>query len=170
MGSPVTYVVVIVAIIVVTFAICFGVYQASKRHHWADPNNVFAPFTWQIEGLKKPQKVLSNVPSELMSEGQNPMGMPIKKLWNPNEQIVLPDEYVPGKHHPSSPAIEAGDDPAAMNHPVKTSGTSIGALGAIPLSQPAMISEKAGIGHVGHGGSEEGDSDGPRGRRRIRAA
>ena len=27
-GSPVTYVVVIVAIIVVTFAICFGVYQA----------------------------------------------------------------------------------------------------------------------------------------------
>ena len=79
-GSPVTYVVVIVAIIVVTFAICFGVYQASKRHHWADPNNVFAPFTWQIEGLKKPQKVLSNVPSELMSEGQNPMGMPIKKL------------------------------------------------------------------------------------------
>ena len=145
-GSPVTYVVVIVAIIVVTFAICFGVYQASKRHHWADPNNVFAPFTWQIEGLKKPQKVLSNVPSELMSEGQNPMGMPIKKLWNPSEQIVLPDEYVPGKHHPSSPAIEAGDDPAAMNHPVKTSGTSIGALGAIPLSQPAMISEKAGIG------------------------
>ena len=74
------------------------------------------------------------------------IGMPIKKLWNPNEQIVLPDEYVPGKHHPSSPAIEAGDDPAAMNHPVKTSGTSIGALGAIPLSQPAMISEKAGIG------------------------
>ena len=55
-GSPVTYVVVIVAIIVVTFAICFGVYQASKRHHWADPNNVFAPFTWQIEGLKKPQQ------------------------------------------------------------------------------------------------------------------
>ena len=33
-----------------------------------------------------------------------------------------------------------------MNHPVKTSGTSIGALGAIPLSQPAVISEKAGIG------------------------
>ena len=59
---------------------------------------------------------------------------------------MLPDEYVPGKHHPSSPAIEAGDDPAAMNHPVKTSGTSIGALGAIPLSQPAVISEKAGIG------------------------
>ena len=145
-GSPVTYVVVIVAIIVVTFAICFGVYQASKRHNWVDENNVFAPFTWQLEGLKKPQKVLSNVPSELMSEGQNPMGMPIKKLWNPNEQIVLPDEYVHGKHHPSSPAIEAGDDPAAMNHPVKTSGTSIGALGAIPMSQPTVISKKAGIG------------------------
>ncbi|MEC4184437.1 APC family permease [Adlercreutzia sp. R21] len=155
-GSPVTYVVVIVTIILVTFAICFGVYQASRRHNWVDPNNVFAPFTWQLEGLKKPQRVLSNVPSELMSEGQNPMGMPVKKLWDPNEQIVLPDEYVPGKHHPSSPAIEAGDDPAAMNHPVKTNGTAIGALAAIPMSQPAVISKKAGIGTAATVGLKKG--------------
>ncbi len=151
-GSPVTYVVVILAIIAVTFAICFVMYQMSKRHDWVDKSNVFAPFTWQIEGLKKPGKVLSNVPSEMMSEDQNPMGMPIKKLWDPNEQIVLPDEYVPGKHHPSSPSIEAGDDPAAMNHPVKTNGTATGALGAIPMSQPAIISQKAGIGDAATAG------------------
>lgn len=146
-GSPVTYVVVIVAIIAVTFGICFAVYQASKRHNWVDPDNVFAPFTWQLEGLKKPARVMSNVPSEMMSEGQNPMGMPIKKLWDPNEQIVLPKEYLGhGGHTPTSPSIEAGDDPAAMNHPAKTNGTAFGALGAIPISQPAVISKKAGIG------------------------
>lgn len=145
-GSPVTYVVVILAIICVTFAIAFAVYQASKRHDWVDKTNVFAPFTWQIEGLKKPQKVLSNVPSEMMSEDQNPMGMPIKKLWNPDEQIVLPEEYIAGKHRPMSPSIQAGDDPAAMNHPVTTNGTGFSSLGAIPMSQPAFISKKAGIG------------------------
>ncbi len=144
-GSPVTYVVVILAIIAVTFGICFAVYQASKKHDWVDPNNVFAPFTWQLEGLKKPERVMSNVPSEMMSEGQNPMGMPVKKLWDPNEQIVLPDEYIPGKHHPSSPSIEAGDDPAALNHPVKTNGVMNTAV-AVPMSQPVIISKKAGIG------------------------
>ncbi len=145
-GSPVTYVVVILAIIVVTFAIAFAVYQASKRHDWVDPNNVFAPFTWQIEGLKKPGRVLSNVPSEMMSEDQNPMGMPIKKLWNPDEQIVLPEKYTAGTHHPTSPSIQAGDDPAALNHPVTTNGVAFSALGAIPMSQPTIISKKAGIG------------------------
>ena len=154
-GSPVTYVTVILTIIAVTFAIAFTVYQASKRHNWVDPNNVFAPFTWQIEGLKKPARVLSNVPSEMMSEDQNPMGMPIKKLWNPDEQIVLPDKYVAGKHHPSSPSIEAGDDPAAMNHPVKTNGVANTAV-AIPMSQPAFISERAGIGTAATAGLRKG--------------
>ncbi len=153
-GSPVTYVVVILAIIIVTFGICFGVYQASKRHNWVDENNVFAPFTWQIEGLKKPAHVLSNVPSEMMSEGQNPMGMPIKKLWDPNEQIVLPEEYIPGKHHPVSPAISAGDDPAALNHPVKTNGVTNAAI-AVPMSQPAIISKKAGIGTAASAGVKD---------------
>ena len=150
-GSPVTYVVVILAIILVTFGICFSVYQASKRHDWVDENNVFAPFTWQLEGLKKPARVLSNVPSEMMSEGQNPMGMPIKKLWDPNEQIVLPDEYVSGKHHPVSPAVSAGDDPAALNHPVKTNGVANTAV-AVPMSQPVLISKKAGIGTAASAG------------------
>lgn len=153
-GSPVTYVVVILAIIVVTFGICFSVYQASKKHDWVDPNNVFAPFTWQLEGLKKPGKVLSNVPSEMMSEGQNPMGMPVKKLWDPNEQIVLPEEYIPGKHHPTSPAIAAGDDPAALNHPVKTNGVANTAI-AVPMSQPALISKKAGIGTAASAGVKD---------------
>ncbi len=153
-GSPVTYVVVILAIILVTFGICFSVYQASKKHDWVDPNNVFAPFTWQLEGLKKPGKVLSNVPSEMMSEGQNPMGMPVKKLWDPNEQIVLPEEYLPGKHHPTSPAIAAGDDPAALNHPVKTNGVANTAV-AVPMSQPALISKKAGIGTAASAGVKD---------------
>lgn len=153
-GSPVTYVVVIVAIILVTFAICFAVYQASKKHDWVDPNNVFAPFTWQLEGLKKPAKVLSNVPSEMMSEDQNPMGMPVKKLWDPNEQIVLPEKYTPGTHHPTSPSIEAGDDPAAMNHPVKTNGVANTAV-AIPMSQPVIISKKAGIGTAASAGIKD---------------
>ena len=150
-GSPVTYVVVILAIILVTFGICFSVYQASKKHDWVDENNVFAPFTWQLEGLKKPARVLSNVPSEMMSEDQNPMGMPVKKLWDPNEQIVLPDEYVPGKHHPVSPAVSAGDDPAALNHPVKTNGVANTAV-AVPMSQPVLISKKAGIGTAASAG------------------
>ncbi len=154
-GSPVTYVVVILAIIAVTFGVCFAVYQASKRHNWVDEKNVFAPFTWQLEGLKKPQKVLSNVPSEMMSEGQNPMGMPIKKLWDPNEQIVLPKEYLGhGGHTPTSPSIEAGDDPAAMNHPVKTNGVANTAI-AIPMSQPAIISKKAGIGTAASAGLKD---------------
>ncbi len=156
-GSPVTYVVVILAIILVTFGICFAVYQTSKRHNWVDENNVFAPFTWQLEGLKKPQRVLSNVPSEMMSEGQNPMGMPVKKLWDPNEQIVLPDEYLPGKHHPLSPSIAAGDDPAAMNHPVKTNGVANTAV-AVPLSQPVIISKKAGIGTAASAGIKHPDA------------
>lgn len=141
-GSPVTYVVVILAMIAVAFSICFGVYRASKHHNWVDPDNVFAPFTWQIEGMKKPGKVLSNVPSEVMSENQNPMGMPIKTPWDPNKQMPLPAEHTPGTHHPSSPAIEAGDDPAAVNRPVKTNGTA-GAGIAIPMSQPAIITAKA---------------------------
>ena len=50
-------------------------------------NNKFAPFTWEIEGLKKPGKVLSNVPTTVMSKDQNPMGMPIKRPYKPDEQV-----------------------------------------------------------------------------------
>ncbi|MDJ1120985.1 APC family permease [Olsenella sp. YH-ols2217] len=162
-GSPVTYVAVILALIIAVIAICFVMYRVSKKHPykgatdtgWVDPTNQFAPFTWQIEGLEKPAKVLSNVPSEVMCAGQNPMGMPIKKLWNPDEQIPLPPEHTPGIHHPSSPAIEAGDDPAALNHPVKTNGVMNTAV-AIPMSQPTVISKAAGMDTAATAGTRGG--------------
>ncbi|QNQ82528.1 amino acid permease [Lactobacillus sp. PV037] len=86
-GSPITYVVVILVLVAVILGICFIMYQLSKHHNWVDPTNKFAPFTWEIEGLKKPGKVESNVPTELMSKGQNPMGMPIKRPYKPNEMV-----------------------------------------------------------------------------------
>lgn len=39
------------------------------------------------EGLKKPGKALSKVPTTVMSKDQNPMGMPIKSPYKPNEQV-----------------------------------------------------------------------------------
>ncbi len=95
-GSPFIYVGTILGIIAAVLIICFVLYRLSKKRNWADPQNQFAPFTWQIEGLKKPEKVTSNVPTSLLSEGQNPMGLPIKKLWNPNEQIKLTPEVTEG--------------------------------------------------------------------------
>ncbi len=87
-GSPVTYVVIICILVAVILAICFIMYQLSKKHpEWVDPRNKFAPFTWEIEGLNKPGKVSSNVPTEIMSKDQNPMGMPIKRHYSPDEQV-----------------------------------------------------------------------------------
>lgn len=84
-GSPVTYVVIICILVAVILAICFIM---SKKHpEWVDPRNKFAPFTWEIEGLNKPGKVSSNVPTEIMSKDQNPMGMPIKRHYSPDEQV-----------------------------------------------------------------------------------
>lgn len=139
-GGSVTYVGTILGIIAGVLVICFALYRWSKKNQWADPENQFAPFTWQIEGLKKPEKVSSNVPTALLSEGQNPMGLPIKKLWNPNEQIPLTAAQAAGTEE------LAGDDPAAINHPVKTNGVSPTAPGAVSMSQPPLISEAAGIG------------------------
>ena len=95
-GSPFIYVGTILGIIAAVLIICFVLYRLSKKRNWADPQNQFAPFTWQIEGLKKPEKVTSNVPTSLLSEGQDPMGLPFKKLWNPNEQIKLTPEVTEG--------------------------------------------------------------------------
>lgn len=87
-GSPVTYISVIIVLVLVILAICLLLYQLSKKHtNWVDPNNKFAPFTWQIEGLKKPGKVTSNVPTTVMSKDQNPMGMPIKRKYSPDQQV-----------------------------------------------------------------------------------
>ncbi|QNQ82649.1 amino acid permease [Lactobacillus sp. PV037] len=86
-GSPIVYVSVILILVAVVLGICFILYQLSKHHNWVDPNNKFAPFTWEIEGLKKPGKVTSNVPTTVMSKDQNPMGMPIKRPYKPDAQV-----------------------------------------------------------------------------------
>ncbi|BCV19076.1 amino acid permease [Leptogranulimonas caecicola] len=140
-GSPAIYVGVILALIVVVLGVCFAIYRASRKHDWVDASNQFAPFTWEVEGLKKPQKVLSNVPSDMLADGQNPMGMPIKKFWNPNEQ--LPEAAIKAAQKGTVP----DDDPAALNHPVKPAADAAGvAGGGIPLSQPPQISKAAKIG------------------------
>ena len=66
-GSPVTYVIVIAVLVAVVLLTCLGLYLLSKKHpNWVNPKNEFAPFTWEIEGLKKPEKVTSNIPTVLM--------------------------------------------------------------------------------------------------------
>ena len=86
-GSPVVYISVILILVAVILGLCFVMYQLSKHHNWVDPTNKFAPFTWEIEGLKKPGKVSSNVPTDIMSKDQNPMGMPIKRPYSPDAQV-----------------------------------------------------------------------------------
>ncbi|TSO26703.1 APC family permease [Lactobacillus sp. LL6] len=86
-GSPITYVSVIIILVLVILAICLLLYQLSKKHDWVNPDNEFAPFTWQIEGLKKPSKATSNIPTTVMSKDQNPMGMPIKRKYSPDQQM-----------------------------------------------------------------------------------
>ena len=89
-GSGMTYDLIIIGLLAFVLIACVLIYRASRKHNWSDPTNQFAPFTWQIEGLKKPGKALSNIPTALLSEGQNPMGQPIKHLYDPNEMIDLP--------------------------------------------------------------------------------
>lgn len=86
-GSPAIYISVIVILVAIILAICLALYQLSKHHDWVNPDNEFAPFTWEIEGLKKPGKVLSNVPTTLMPKDQNPMSMPIKRPYKPDQQV-----------------------------------------------------------------------------------
>ncbi|WP_298492232.1 APC family permease [uncultured Lactobacillus sp.] len=86
-GSPIIYISVILILVALILGICFVIYQLSKHHNWVDPTNKFAPFTWEIEGLNKPGKVSSNVPTDIMSKDQNPMGMPIKRHYSPDAQV-----------------------------------------------------------------------------------
>lgn len=98
-GSPAVYVWTIIGLTVAVIVISIGVYiwcvHYNKQHNnsLVNPHNDFAPFTWQIEGMKKPQKTLSNVPTVFLSYGQNPLGMPIKYPVKPNLQIVVPKDY-----------------------------------------------------------------------------
>ncbi|MHC5229403.1 APC family permease [Enterococcus sp. LJL99] len=97
-GSGTVYVSTILILVAIVLLVAFGMYQLSKKHpEWVDKDNKFAPFTWEIEGLKKPTKALSNVPTEMMSEGQNPMGMEIKQFYSADDLIVLPPEYQYGE-------------------------------------------------------------------------
>ena len=87
-GSPFIYISVIVLLVAVVLLICFILYQSSQHHtNWVDPDNEFASFTWQIEGLDKPEKVSSNIPTAEMSKDQNPMEMPIKRKYRPNQKV-----------------------------------------------------------------------------------
>ncbi|WP_206192449.1 amino acid permease [Scrofimicrobium canadense] len=86
-GSPVIYVGGIALMVALTFLLAFGIYRARKPS-WVDTTNPAPPFTWQIEGLKKPEKVTSNVPTEMLSEGQDGMGMPVKRHFSPDDQVT----------------------------------------------------------------------------------
>ncbi|MBR4414457.1 MAG: amino acid permease [Aeriscardovia sp.] len=87
-GSPQIYVWSIIIICLVCIAIPYILYafsvkartkaEANGSTGWADPDNKFAPFTWQIEGFDKPSKSLSNIPVDVLSYDQNPMGLPIR--------------------------------------------------------------------------------------------
>ena len=99
-GSGTNYVTIIAILILVVLGAAWLLYLISKKHNlstdkdsWVDPTNQFAPFTWQIEGLKKPEKDLSNVPTQILSCGQNSLGMPIKYSYKPNIKINVPDDY-----------------------------------------------------------------------------
>lgn len=49
-GSPVTYVTILIVLMIVFCAIPFIIF-ACRKDHWKDENSDFAPFTWQIENV-----------------------------------------------------------------------------------------------------------------------
>ena len=104
-GSGMTYDLIIIGLLAFVLIACVLIYRASRKHNWSDPTNQFAPFTWQIEGLKKPGKALSNIPTALLSEGQNPMGQPIRHLYDPNEMIDLPSSKDPDAQAAAAAAL-----------------------------------------------------------------
>lgn len=87
-GSGVNYVVIIACIVIGVIVISLGTYWISTKKKWVDPTNKFSPFTWEIEGLKGPRRVLSDVPSDVMAAGQNPMGTPIIRPYDPNAKMA----------------------------------------------------------------------------------
>lgn len=86
-GSPIVYVGGIALMVALTVVAAFGILKIRKPA-WVDPTNQVPPFTWEIEGLEKPEKVTSNVPTEMLSAGQAGMGMPIKKHFSPSDQVT----------------------------------------------------------------------------------
>lgn len=49
-GSPTTYVSILIGLTILFVAIPFVIY-AVRKQHWRDPNSDFAPFTWESEGV-----------------------------------------------------------------------------------------------------------------------
>lgn len=49
-GSPTTYVSILIGLTILFVAIPFLIY-AVRKQHWRDPNSDFAPFTWESEGV-----------------------------------------------------------------------------------------------------------------------
>lgn len=98
-GSNTVYVVTIAILVAIVLIVGFGLYALSKHHNaahnndWVNPNNKFAPFTWEIENFKKPQKTTSNVPTSILSSGQNPLGMPIKYTYKSDIHVNVPKDY-----------------------------------------------------------------------------
>ena len=86
-GSPAKYVTILSCLDGAVIVLALIIYGISRKHDWVDPTNEFAPFTWQIEGLKKPGKVLSDIASDDMAAGQDPMGLPIKRPYGPNDTV-----------------------------------------------------------------------------------
>ena len=100
-GSPATYIITIIVISLFVILLSFCLYAGAKhsnknqRTTWVNPHNEFAPFTWQIEGLSKPGKALSNIPTEILSYDQNPMGTPIKHHFDADAKLSdVPQQIV----------------------------------------------------------------------------
>lgn len=47
-GSPTTYVVILIALTIFFVGLPFIIY-ANRKPHWKDEDNDFAPFTWELE-------------------------------------------------------------------------------------------------------------------------
>ncbi|MEE1296324.1 MAG: APC family permease [Bifidobacterium sp.] len=102
-GSAFTYDIIILGLIAFVLLVCVALYRASRKHDWVDPSNQFAPFTWQIEGMSKPGLALSNIPTAILSAGQDPMGMPIKHHFGKDETL----NEIPSGNDPQGQAIAA---------------------------------------------------------------
>ena len=98
-GSGTEYVIIVCALTAIVLLVSFGIYALSRKRNWVDPKNEMSPFTWEIEGLKKPARVTSNVPADVLAQGQDPMGLPIKHPWSPDEHVDLSkyEGYGPNK-------------------------------------------------------------------------
>lgn len=86
-GSPAIYVGTIAALLIVSYLATWLLYRARKQK-WVDPTNEMVPFTWEIEGMKKASKSMSNVPADALAQGQGGMGSPIKRVVSPNEMLT----------------------------------------------------------------------------------